>query len=102
MDTPAVVLMQRLGLTDDELCEVLDADPLTVIADDLAHRPEIQILLTLTAEAQEQASPAVLRRWVRAGPAGRRPLDALLQGDFGAFEEALADLAERGFVLRAR
>ena len=102
MDTPAVVLMQRLGLTDDELCEMLDADPLTVIADDLAHRPEIQILLTLTTEAQEHASPAVLRRWVRAGPAGGRPLDALLRGDFGAFEDALADLAERGFVLRNR
>jgi hypothetical protein len=42
----------------------------------------------------------VLRRWVRAsGPAGR-PLDALLARDFGAFEDALAELAERGFVLR--
>ena len=100
MDTPAVVLMQRLGLTDDELCDMLDADPLTVIADDLAHRPEIQILLTLTAEAQEQASPAVLRRWLRAGPPGQRPLDRLLERDFGAFEDALGALAERGFVLR--
>jgi hypothetical protein len=42
----------------------------------------------------------VLRRWVRAdGPAGR-PLDHLLKRDFGAFENALATLAERGFVLR--
>ena len=102
MDTPAVVLMQRLGLTDDELCAMLDADPLTVIADDLAHRPEIQILLTLTAQAQERASPSVLRRWLRAGPAGRRPVDLLTARDFAAFEDALAELAERGFVLRAR
>ena len=102
MDTPAVILMQRLGLTDDELCEVLDADPLTVIADDLAHRPEIQILLTLTTEAQEHASPAVLRRWVRVGPPGQRPIDHLLGGDFAAFEDALADLAERGFVIRSQ
>jgi hypothetical protein len=41
----------------------------------------------------------VLRRWVRAsGPAGR-PLDLLLRRDFGAFEDALAALAERGFVV---
>jgi hypothetical protein len=43
----------------------------------------------------------VLRRWVRAsGPAGR-PLDLLLAHDFGAFEDALATLAERGFVLKS-
>jgi hypothetical protein len=42
----------------------------------------------------------VLRRWVRAsGPRGV-PLDALLARDFGAFEDALASLAERGFVVR--
>ena len=44
----------------------------------------------------------MLRRWVRAqGPRGR-PLDLLLARDFGAFEDALATLAERGFVLRSR
>ena len=43
----------------------------------------------------------MLRRWVRAqGPAGR-PLDVLLAREFGAFEDALATLAERGFVLRS-
>ena len=100
MDTPAVRLMQRLGLSDEELCVVLDADPLTVIADDLAHRPEIGILLTLTAEAEERAGAEMLRRWVRtSGPAGR-PLDLLLARDFGAFEDALGLLAERGFVIR--
>jgi hypothetical protein len=37
---------------------------------------------------------------VRApGPKGI-PLDLLLARDFGAFEEALDALAERGFVLR--
>ncbi|MGH2859264.1 MAG: hypothetical protein ACRDMJ_17460 [Solirubrobacteraceae bacterium] len=42
----------------------------------------------------------MLRRWVRArGPAGR-PIDALTGRDFVAFEEALEQLAERGFVLR--
>ncbi len=42
----------------------------------------------------------MLARWVRAaGPSGR-PIDALLRRDFGAFENALAELADRGFVLR--
>ena len=42
----------------------------------------------------------MLARWVRAaGPSGR-PIDALLHRDFGAFENALAELADRGFVLR--
>jgi hypothetical protein len=41
-------------------------------------------------------------RWVRAnGPKGR-PLDHLLGRDFGAFEDALDDLDERGFIIRAR
>ena len=95
--------MERLGLTDAELCAVLDADPLSVITDELDHRPEVGILLDLTAEAEEQAGPEVLRRWVRSGAAGedRRPIDLLLARDFGAFEDALGELAERGFVLRA-
>jgi hypothetical protein len=88
--------MTRLGLSDEELMTVLDADPLSVIADDLDHRPEIGILLTLTEEAEERVGAAVLRRWVRTGP-----IDLLLGRDFAAFEDALADLAERGFVLRA-
>jgi hypothetical protein len=33
------------------------------------------------------------------GPAGR-PVDLLVARDFSAFEDALATLAERGFVLR--
>ena len=42
----------------------------------------------------------MLRRWVRAnGPAGR-PLDALLARDFATFEDQLAELRGRGFVLR--
>ncbi len=49
-------------------------------------------------EAEEQAGGEVLRRWLRAGRP--RPLDLLLQRDFGAFEDALGALAERGFVLR--
>ncbi len=96
----AAQLMDLLGLNEDELCELLGVDPLTLLSGQLAHRPELPILLDLLGEAQEQAGPAVLRRWVRAaGPSGR-PIDALRRRDFGAFEDALAELAERGFVLR--
>jgi hypothetical protein len=98
--SPAGRLQHLLGLSDEELLTILDEDPLAVITGDLDHRPELPILLDLLAEAEERAGPAVLRRWVRAaGPAGR-PLDLLLARDFGAFEDALATLAERGFVLR--
>lgn len=98
--TAAALLQQRLGLSDDELLRVLDEDPLTVLAGDLGHKPELPILLSLTEEAAETAGEGVLRRWVRStGPRGR-PLDLLLARDFAAFEDALEDLRERGFVLR--
>ncbi len=90
--------MERLGLSDEELMTVLDTDPLSVIADELDHRPEVAILLDLTAEAEERAGASVLRRWLRSG--SPRPLDLLLARDFAAFEDAMAQLAERGFVLR--
>lgn len=93
--------MDILGLSEDELCCILDAAPLTLLSGRLEHRPELPILLELLGEAQEQAAPSVLRRWVRAaGPAGR-PIDQLLARDFGGFEESLAALTEHGFVLRA-
>jgi hypothetical protein len=92
--------MELLGLSEDELCRALGADPLTLLSGQLEHRPELPILLALLDEASDRAGPAVLRRWVRAaGPHGR-PIDALTSRDFPAFEDALADLAERGFVLR--
>ena len=89
-------LQDRLGLSDDELLTVLDADPLEVVSGDLDHKPELPILLDLLAEHDDMA----LRRWMRAsGPQGR-PIDLLLTRDFAAFESALATLAERGFVIR--
>ncbi|HZV73199.1 MAG TPA: hypothetical protein VFF79_05745 [Conexibacter sp.] len=96
----AARLMDLLGLSEDELCTTLGADPLELLSGQLDHRPELGILLDLLAEAQQRAGAPVLRRWVRAaGPSGR-PLDALLSRDFGGFEDQLAKLAERGFVLR--
>lgn len=99
--TAAAVLMQRLGLTEDELCQALGADPLTLIAGDLADKPQLPLLLTLTEEAGERVHPDALRRWLRtAGPAGR-PVDLLLARRYAAFEDALTALAERGFVIRS-
>jgi hypothetical protein len=96
----AARLMEILGLTEDELCRTLDADPLTLLSGQLDHRPELPILLTMLNEALETTDTSMLQRWVRAsGPAGR-PLDALTSRDFTAFEDALAELGRRGFVLR--
>ena len=100
MDSPAATLMERLGLSDDELCEVLDVDPLTIIAGELGHRPQLAILLALTAEADDRVGSAVLRSWVRRRGTNGVPLDHLKARDFAAFEDDLAVLAERGYVLR--
>ena len=92
--------MDALGLSEDELCAILEVDALDLLSDQLDHRPELPILLDLLAEADEREGADVLRRWVRAsGPRGR-PIDQLLSRDFAGFEGSLAALAERGFVLR--
>jgi hypothetical protein len=99
--TAAALLMDRLGLTEDELCAALDVDPLTVITGELDHKPQLPILLALTEEASERVATGVLPRWVRSsGPTGR-PIDHLLGRDYAAFEDDLQALADRGFVLRA-
>jgi hypothetical protein len=99
--TAAVLLMERLGLSEDELCVVLDADPLTVITGELEHKPQLPILLALTEDAAGRVAAGVLPRWVRSrGPSGR-PLDHLLARDYAAFEDDLQTLADRGFVLRS-
>jgi hypothetical protein len=83
-DTAARLLQERLGLTEDELLNILDVDPLTLITgDDLSHRPELALLLALTADRE----PSLLRLWVRNGP-----IELLLARDFGAFEDALEQL----------
>lgn len=99
MESPAVDLMQRLGLSDDELCEVLAVDPISVITGELAHRPELSILLDLTAEALQQVGQVTLRSWLRRRGPGGIPLEHLRGRDFAAFEDDLDVLARRGFVI---
>jgi hypothetical protein len=76
-------LQERLGLSDDELLTVLDADPLSLIGDELDHRPELPILLALI----EDREPSLLQLWIRNGA-----IEHLLARDFAAFEDALEQL----------
>jgi hypothetical protein len=90
-------LVARLGLSDEDALAIFDLDALGAIAGEVGHRPEVQILNVLTSEASELMPDGALARWVRAGQPACRPLDLLLAGDFGAFEDALARrLAEIG------
>jgi hypothetical protein len=98
----AARLQDLLGLTDEELIRTLDASALELLSGELDHRPELPILLDLLSDAEERAGEAVLRRWVRATGRHGRPVDLLTKRDFTAFEDAVEDLGERGFVLRAR
>jgi hypothetical protein len=82
-------LVDRLGLSDEEVLAIFELDALDAIAGDVEHRPEVEILDTLSADAHERLGAGVLARWLRAGHPGSRPLDLLLAGDFGAFEDAL-------------
>jgi hypothetical protein len=99
MDAPAVDLMQRLGLSDDELCEILAVDPISVLTGELDHRPELTILLDLTAEAAQRVGDGLLRSWLRRRGPGGVPVEHLRARDFEAFEDDLERLASRGFVL---
>ena len=92
--------MEMLGLSEDELCRILDADPLTLLSGQLEHRPELPILLELLDEPAARVGPETLRRWVRAAGPDGRPVDLLLTRDFPRFEDALGTLADRGFVIR--
>jgi hypothetical protein len=90
LTAPFSGLVERLGLSDEETLAIFELDALSAIAGEVAHRPEVEILDALTAEAAELLGASVLARWLRAGPPADRPLDLLLAGDFGAFEDALA------------
>jgi hypothetical protein len=96
----AARLQSLLGLEDEELLTILDSDPLAVITGEEDSRPEIRILLQLLAEPLETQGETTLRRWVRVG--NPSPLQRLLQRDFAGFEDALAELSERGFIIRKR
>lgn len=92
----------RLGLDDDELCDILGLSPVQLLAGEADLLPQTAVLDELLRATVEQVSEQGMHGWVRAsGPAGR-PLDHLLAQDYGAFEDALETLLSRGFVVRKR
>ena len=95
----AAQLMTVLGLSEDELCTILDTDALSLLSGQASHPAQLAILMALIEQVEPTVGGATLRRWVRAaGPAGR-PIDALMRRDFAAFEDAIEQLGERGFVI---
>ena len=48
-------LMDLLGLSEDELCQTLAVDPLTLLSGQLDHKGELPILLDLLDQASERA-----------------------------------------------
>jgi hypothetical protein len=89
-----------LGLTDDELCDALGITPLEMLAGDADAIPATAILKDLLSEAEERAGAPLLKRWVRSrGPLGV-PVEMLTSRNYAAFEDALGELAGRGFILR--
>ena len=83
-------LVDRLALSDEEVLAIFDLDALGAIAGEVGHRPEVEILATLSAEADDLLGAGSTARWLRAGRPRSRPLDLLLGGDFEGFEDALA------------
>ena len=95
-------LQHLLGLTDEEIMVILGASPLDLISGQEDEREDLRVLMALLNDAEEQAGASTLRRWVRSGPFMERPIDLLARHDWAAFETALEDLIDRGFILRVR
>lgn len=98
----AARLQHLLGLSDDEVLVVLGSSPLDLISGQEDEREDLRVLMALLNDAEDQVGAPTLRRWVRAGPITQRPIDLLARHDWPAFETALEDLIDRGFVLRVR
>lgn len=98
MSIAAQTLAQRFELSDDELLEILDVSAIELLSGQLEYVAQLPLLLALTEELT-MLPPGVLPRWVRSkGPYGR-PIDLLVANDFPAFERAVDDLIDRGFVI---
>jgi hypothetical protein len=82
-------LASRLGLSDDEALAIFQIDALAAIGGEYEHRPEIEILDSMTEEAAELVGAGSLTRWVRSSSTTPTPLELLEHQDFLAFEDAL-------------
>lgn len=74
---------------------MLGTDPLSILSGQVDADPRLKILLDLTAEAEAKVGPDALRLWAQRNPQHAH----LLDGDFAAFEDALATLAQRGLTI---
>jgi hypothetical protein len=72
------------------LLQILGSDAIAVITGEEDQRPEVKILLELLGDDPPPQA------WIKS------KLHLLLQHDFAAFEDALADYRERGFIIRKR
>jgi hypothetical protein len=84
-------LVARLGLSDDEALAIFRLEALEAISGEHLHRPEVEILDALTREADERVGALALGRWLRGTTSIPTPLELLERGEWGAFEQALAD-----------
>ena len=96
-------VQSALGLDDAELCDALGLSPVQLLAGEGDTLPHTAVLDALLRDATEAVRGDALRRWVhQSGADGRSPLGLLAAREYGAFEDALSELRERGFVVRAR
>jgi hypothetical protein len=72
------------------LLQILNSDAIAVITGEEDQRPEVKILLELLGDDPPPQA------WIKG------KLQLLLQHDFAAFEDALAEYRERGFIIRRR
>ena len=70
------------GSPTTSCCAALDADPLTLIAGELDHKPQLPILLALTEEAAERVRRARCGAGCARAARRGRPLDHLLARDY--------------------
>lgn len=89
MSNRLAALSERLGLSDEESLAIFKLDALAAIGADYGHRPEIDILDGMTADATERAGAGALASWVRSTVEAPTPLELLERGEFAAFEDAL-------------
>ena len=76
-------------MSAQETLSIFRIDALEAISGEVGHRPEIDILDGMTADAAERAGEEALGRWVRSGAQTPTPLELLERGEFTAFEDAL-------------
>lgn len=82
-------LASRLDLSEDAVLAIFQLDALAAIGGDFEHRPEVDVLDSMTEEAAELVGDGPLARWVHSTTTQPTPLELLDRQDFIGFEDAL-------------